>query len=418
VKDQDLYRIIERAGGRILEVGGCVRDSLRGVTPKDHDYLVCRLDPEQIIRALRGSGRVDVVGQSFGVLKFTPFGTSTTIDLSLPRREVSTGVGHRDFKIDADPHLPVEVDLGRRDFTINAIARDCLTGELIDPFHGADDLAAKTLRMVAPKAFEEDPLRVLRGAQFATRLGLRIEPETLAKMRESGPLLKTISPERIAGELVKGLKADKPGDMFRLLRDNELLAHVLPELARLPADELELAIRAVDAIPFPEPDRVPLRLAAVLHRLTPATVEEVLERVRFTSTGENVDNARIVHLLRHRDFDLAPAPAELPRAEWDRRVRHFASRVGPHAAPDVVRLRIATAGAPEWEAFLAHLEDVLRSGVPLTLKDLAVNGKDLIASGIQPGKGMGRLLAKLLEAVLDDPAANTREGLLARAREA
>ena len=412
--DRELYRLIERAGGKILEVGGCVRDALRGVPPKDRDYLVCKLAPEAIIKLLRPHGRVDVVGQSFGVLKFTPRGETRQIDLSLPRREVSTGVGHRDFHVDADPDLPVEVDLGRRDFTINAIARDCLTGALIDPFDGAADLAAKRLRMVAPRAFEEDPLRVLRGAQFAARLELAVEPATLAAMRAAAHLLPSVSPERVAAELVKGLKAARPAAMFRLLHENGLLAPVLPELAALGEDAFAHSVATCDLVPYPEADRVPLRLAAVFHRLAHGACEELLERGRFTSTGENVDVARIVHLVREQPF-ACPHDAD------ERALRHFASRVGPHAAEDVTRLRIGARrasnsdDAPAWDRFLARLTALLERRPPLTTRDLAVNGRDLIAAGVKPGPQMGQLLHRLLQAVLDEPARNTRDELLALA---
>lgn len=446
--DRKLYQVIARAGGRLLEVGGCVRDSLRGVEPKDRDFLVCGLEPDHIIELLKPHGRVDVVGQSFGVIKFTPRGEQRQIDLSLPRREVSTGVGHRDFHIDADPYLPVEVDLERRDFTINAIARDCRDGALIDPFHGAEDLAARRLRMVGPRAFEEDPLRVLRGAQFAARLGLTVEPATLAAMRAAAPLLPSVSPERISGELVKGLKAERPGAMFRMLEDHGLLVRVIPELSRLaglrqdPArhdhDALTHALLACDLIRCDETDRVPLRLAAVFHDLGKAVVpaagpegplsypghaaagaricEEVLERLRFTSTGEDVDVTRITHLVRAHEFSC-PADADT------RQLRHLASQLGPKAIGDVLRLRIADRlaargdGARIWEAFLGRVQALLAEAPPLTTRDLAVNGRDLIASGVPPGPGMGRLLQVLLDAVLDEPARNTRDTLLALARE-
>lgn len=413
--DRTLHHLIADAGGRILEVGGCVRDELRGVPPKDADYLVCKLTPERIIKLLKPHGRVDVVGQSFGVIKFTPRGETRQIDLSLPRRETSTGAGHREFKIDADPDLPVDVDLGRRDFTINAIARDCITGELIDPFHGADDLAAHTLRMVAPSAFEEDPLRTLRGAQFAARLGLTVEPATLAAMRAAAPLLPSVSPERIASELVKGFQAARPSQMFRMLHENGLLAFVLPELAALTPGDFDHSVLTCDRIPYLDENRVPLRLAAVFHHLAPVVVQDVLERVRFTSTGENIDNQRIVHLVRAQE-DTCSHDAD------ERAMRHFASRVGPGSVEDVTRLRIGARRASDaddaaaWGAFLVRLTALLDRRPPLTTRDLAVNGRDLIASGVQPGPQMGQLLARLLDAVLDDPARNTRDELLALAR--
>lgn len=439
-----LHQLIHEAGGRILEVGGCVRDELRGAPPKDRDYLVCGLDPERIKTLLKPHGRVDVVGQSFGVLKFTPRGMRDAIDLSLPRREVSTGAGHRDFLVDADPHLPVEVDLGRRDFTINAMARDCHTGELIDPFGGKRDLENRVLRVVSERAFEEDPLRMLRGAQFAARLDLEPDPDTIEHMQRHAALIATVSPERIALEIVKGLKAKAPSTMFRLLARPGLLRYALPELDRLRGlpvlessiDAFEHSIRTCDHMPFPETDRAPLRLAAAFHALgrgadpgAPHAAEsariatDLLERVRFSAAGENVDVARITHLIREQELDCPPRSGAAAIG-WDRLARRFASRVGPQHALDLAGLRLARMRACEqpslivpWDEFYSELRELLAARPPLIVKDLAVNGRDLIASGVKPGPGMGKLLERLLDAVLDDPGRNTREALLALAKD-
>ena len=160
-------RLIDKitASGRLYEVGGSVRDSL--ISPdtanKDRDYLVTGISLERLMAILHNFGKVDLVGKSFGVIKFTPRGESEATDIAIPRREKSTGEGHRDFEVDFDPDLPVQVDLKRRDFTINAIAREIPSGEIIDPYGGRNDLGDKTIRMVFPEAMIEDPLRIMRG---------------------------------------------------------------------------------------------------------------------------------------------------------------------------------------------------------------------------------------------------------------
>src|SRR5262245_10957352 len=150
---------LNRAGGRVYEVGGTVRDRLLKRPHKDKDLLVTGLPLPDIQRLLRKHGEVFTVGKSFGVLKFRHReDPEVQFDVTLPRYEVSTGLGHREFDVDYDRALPVEVDLSRRDFTINAMAIESAAGKLIDPFGGEEDLKNHVLRMVFDRAFEEDPL--------------------------------------------------------------------------------------------------------------------------------------------------------------------------------------------------------------------------------------------------------------------
>ena len=160
-------------------VGGCVRDALLGRTPKDFDLEVFGVTYEQLIEALAPSGRTDLVGKSFGVIKLTT-GSGTTYEFSIPRRDSKMGAGHRGFTVDLDPAISPREASSRRDFTINAIAYDVLEDRLIDPFDGAADLARRMLRAVgvASERFAEDGLRVLRGARFVASLELELEAET------------------------------------------------------------------------------------------------------------------------------------------------------------------------------------------------------------------------------------------------
>src|SRR5947207_14092422 len=155
---------VKSAGGRALLVGGCVRDALMGAQPKDWDVEVYGVEPKQLRELLESFGRVDAVGEAFTVYKL-----GNDLDVSLPRRERKTGRGHRAFVIEGDPSMAVEEAARRRDFTVNAILEDPLTGELLDPFGGRRDLELKLLRAVSPETFVEDSLRVLRASQFAAR---------------------------------------------------------------------------------------------------------------------------------------------------------------------------------------------------------------------------------------------------------
>ena len=208
-------------------VGGAVRDALLGLPPGDRDWVVVGATPRQMLEA-----GFKAVGRDFPVFLHPDTGE----EHALARTERKSGRGHRGFVVDADPSVTLEEDLQRRDFTINAIARDA-RGELVDPYRGADDIDARVLRHVGP-AFAEDPLRVLRAGRFMARLaplGFTVAPETLSLMRSmvaSGEL-DTLVPERVWQELRKALAAPRPSAFLATLRDCGALAAVLPEVDAL-----------------------------------------------------------------------------------------------------------------------------------------------------------------------------------------
>jgi tRNA nucleotidyltransferase (CCA-adding enzyme) len=183
---------IRSIGGRPLLVGGCVRDHLLGVESKDIDIEVHGpVTPDHVAQTLEKIGRVDLVGVSFGVIKF-----GRDVDVSFPRSDSRVGDGHTGFEIRVDQSMTVEQALSRRDFTINSMAYDPETGEIIDPFDGQGDIRRKTLRHTS-EAFAEDPLRVLRAVQFAGRFGFSIYPSTAAICRSLVPRFKELSIERV-----------------------------------------------------------------------------------------------------------------------------------------------------------------------------------------------------------------------------
>jgi len=181
--------------GKIYEVGGAVRDKylFNKSISKDHDYLVTGIPFDELSNKLKKFGKVDLVGRSFGVIKFTRFinGQPYTYDIALPRKDISTGTGHKDFKVDFDPNLSVEDDLYRRDFTVNAMAISLDGNILIDPLNGLKDLKLKKIRMVYDKSFKDDPLRMLRAIQFAARFEFEIEPVTFKAIRKYANLIKS-----------------------------------------------------------------------------------------------------------------------------------------------------------------------------------------------------------------------------------
>ena len=219
----DLAAQIEARGGQAIVVGGSVRDMLvarmenEPTSAKDVDIEVFGLEPGELRALLESNFRVDATGASFEVWKAYVPGTQEPLDISLPRRERATGLGHRDFMVEADPHMTFSEAARRRDFTIGAMGYNPLTGELLDPYGGAQDLSDRVLRHVSD-AFDEDPLRALRAARFAARFGLSVDPETAERCRRLRPQGDHLPAERNWGELAMTLKQAKtPGRALHVL---------------------------------------------------------------------------------------------------------------------------------------------------------------------------------------------------------
>lgn len=219
---------VREAGGRAMLVGGCVRDGLLGRESGDIDCEVYGVEPDALRTLASAFGAVDESGARYGVYSLRALG----IDLAIPRTERRTGPLHGDFDVTPNPWLTPEQAGMRRDFTVNAILRDALTGEYVDPFGGREDLARGVLRAMPGGQFEEDPLRVLRGAQFAARFGLEIDGVTLASMM-SMPL-GGLSPARVTAEMKKALlESDRPDVFFRVLAQVKGLTPWFSEIAAL-----------------------------------------------------------------------------------------------------------------------------------------------------------------------------------------
>lgn len=220
-------RVAEK-GGTAYYVGGWVRDRLMGIPNKDVDMEVHGIAPAVLREILEGFGERITVGESFGVYTLKGY----SIDIAMPRRETVRGLGHGDFDICVDPFAGTRAAAMRRDFTVNALMQNVLTGEIVDAFGGRDDLRQGVLRHVSDASFAEDALRVLRGAQFAARFGFSVAPETAALCRKMS--LRHLARERVMDEVKKALcKADKPSVFFTFLRDVDKLQDWFPELQAL-----------------------------------------------------------------------------------------------------------------------------------------------------------------------------------------
>jgi hypothetical protein len=196
---------LKEAGAEIYLVGGCVRDHYLGKISKDIDLIVRLLEPDDILSILQKFGNVDLVGESFGVIKFKPFDwIGEPIDIALPRKDklIDKSLGHRGIKAEFDPFISIEDDLYRRDFKINSIAIS-LNGDITDPFNGLDDIKNKVISATSEKAFSEDPLRMLRAIQFSSRFNFNISDTTWKMITDNKSDIRLMSGERILEELNK-----------------------------------------------------------------------------------------------------------------------------------------------------------------------------------------------------------------------
>jgi len=443
----DAWQRAVLAEGELYRVGGVVRDRLRGASDPsvDVDYLARGIEPERLEQILRALGKLSLVGRSFGVYKFTP-GDGSTVDIVYPRLERSTGPGHREFDVHWDWQLPVEADLRRRDFTVNAVAEEVETGRIIDPCGGRGDIDAGLIRMIFAEAFAEDPLRILRGVRFAVRFDFEIETETRRRMEASVDLLRTLSAERVQEELGRLLtECERPSPAFILLHEIGALAVILPELDRCagveqneyhPDDVFIHSLKTLDAAPR---DDLVLRWAALLHDIGKVDARQQLsdergERVVFYGhelIGEqmsrkalsrlrcpNDTTATVASLVREHMFNYEP--------DWtDATVRRFIRRVGEERLDRLFGLREAdcrSRGLDDRIENARHLrervETELREARTFKIRDLAVDGRDVMrVTGMEGGAGIGRILKQLLERVIDDPALNERARLLEIIRE-
>ena len=224
-----IYTDVKSRGGRLYRVGGCVRDEITGMDPKDVDYLVTGLELIEIKNIVEQYGIANEVGRSFGII--TVRIGKYDYDFSMPRSEMSSGAGHSDFELTLDKNISLVEDLSRRDFTIGAIAKDVETGEYVDPFGGVEDIKAGRIKAVRdPKErFTEDPLRMLRAIQFANRFGFSLEPETMKAIRDNVSMIDNITGERILEEFKKAFtkgKYDSNKNFVSLLTDTGLGKHI------------------------------------------------------------------------------------------------------------------------------------------------------------------------------------------------
>jgi tRNA nucleotidyltransferase (CCA-adding enzyme) len=439
----DLCARLQEKGFPSWVVGGSVRDALlsseSSTEAPDNDWdIATSARPEQVQAIFP---RVIPTGIAHGTV--TVMVGSEGFEVTTLRGESSYSDGRRPDSV----HFVQDItaDLARRDFTINAIAYDPISQQLIDPFSGQADLARRVLRAVGEplERFNEDGLRVLRAARFVATLEVELDPRTARAIEPSLCTFRRVSPERVRDEWVKSMKARRPSRAFEVMREHGILAIIAPELLESVGCEQNRhhaydvwghALACLDNCP-----KAPaLRLSGLLHdigkprtrafnektadytfydheRVGAEMAAPLLERLRFS----NDERALIVALVRHHLVCYEPS--------WsDSAVRRWVKRVSPELLDPLYELcradvlakgRDATEDVARLDELWARIASQMAQGATFSTKDLAVDGHDLMGElGLSPGPRLGQLLQALLEQVLDDPSLNSREALLAAAR--
>jgi tRNA nucleotidyltransferase/poly(A) polymerase len=375
---------VEKRGGKIFSVGGAVRDEFLGKESKDLDVLITGISMDELEQILSQYGRVDAVGKSFGILKFKSKGSSEEIDIAIPRTEKPTGDGgHKGFEVSSDHALPIEKDLERRDFTINAIAKD-VNGNIVDPYGGQQDLKDKIIRIVNPEAFSDDPLRMLRAVQFASRFGFTIEPVTMKMIQENASRIKEIPAERILTEFDKIVKKGNMLTGAQLLKNTGLFNQIFG---------FDIKQSTIDRSPFDDVQTMG-EFIFLLIRLLPNPADYYKNNLKG-----DIDTYKEIKAL-----DMAFDGAESVSAIEARSIAHNMYVTSQQSLQSKILPTVIETAAQE----------LLEGKYPKTLGELAVNGNDLMALGLQ-GKEIGDTLKSMLLKIYAGKIRNNKEELLSLA---
>jgi tRNA nucleotidyltransferase (CCA-adding enzyme) len=431
---------VREHGGRALVVGGWVRDQLLGRPNKDIDIEVFGVPAEPLRAILERIQPVNVVGESFAVYKVDE------IDVSLPRVESKVGRGHRAFAVSGDPSLSAREAARRRDFTINAISWDPLTGELVDPFDGQQDLRLGVLRMVDEATFAEDSLRVLRGVQFAARFQFTLEPRTRAVM--SAIELDDLPAERIRGEMEKLLlQAQRPSTGLQLALELGAVRRLFPELEALvgcpqepewhpEGDVWVHTLMVVDQArarisDLDHPRQVTVMLGAVCHDLgkppTTAVIDgrirsmeheqagveparAFLDRLNVHTLGGFDVRGHVLGIVAHHLKPLAFFKSATPVG--DGAFRRLAQKVDLELLARVAESDcLGRTGDFDCSGIRWFLDRARALGVEHEAPAPLLKGRHLLTLGVEPGPRMGTILRQVYERQLDGRVTSIEEGL-------
>jgi tRNA nucleotidyltransferase (CCA-adding enzyme) len=440
---KEILNSLVKAGGRPLFVGGCVRDELLGIkNSKDIDVEVYGLSADNMVAVLSKFGKIDIVGVSFGVIKLST--KHGDFDFTLPRTDSKIAEGHKGFIVEVDHNMTLKEAASRRDFTINSISKN-MDGELLDPYNGIDDLKAGVLRATSEN-FKDDPLRVLRGFQFASRFNMTVETETAKMCQGLLSEAHTIAVERIYGEVLKwALNSVVPSKGLYFLRDTGWLK-LFPQLEHingLPQDSKthpegccfthtsfvcdaarDIAVRDN----LCDDDRLVLMLAALCHDIGKHGTTVIING-RWRAPGHAKEGSHLTQtLLESMGFGevvikkviplVAEHMAHVRTEVTDRFVRRLACRVLPSNITMLHKLIEADhSGRPPLSRHVPENANKILTvaknlGITHNRPEPIVKGRHLIVEGMEPGPHFKELLEKCYQAQLDGKFTTLREGLL------
>ena len=371
----DVRGAIIDKGGKIYQIGGVVRDEMLGKISKDLDLLVVGIELKELGKIIEPFGKVNLVGKSFGVLKFKPEGSSEEIDISVPRiDEKSTGKGHKDFEVKLGKGISLEQDQLRRDFWMNAMSKDIETGEVHDiGGRGKLDIENRVVRMINPQAFQDDPLRMLRAVQFASRFNFKIEPKTYKEIKNNAKLIKTVPAERFHEEFVKMFtKSTKPSYGIKLMIELGLMKLLFPKVRKVST--------SVDKIPkanFPA-------FLAVMLKDYGRQAGDVARKVMKVSNNDAESIDEIVRVMTNKKIQ--------PSSKNEFAVVKWVENLIPYVI-DSIDGYLHTMKS---QTIAGLFRDMKRKGKPTSRKELPVDGRDIIGLGIK-GPKVGEVLNWALE---------------------
>ncbi|MCL1927468.1 MAG: HD domain-containing protein [Treponema sp.] len=430
---KEVAAVFNHAGKEVYLVGGAVRDLMLGRSSADWD-LATNARPEEVMRFFK---RVIPTGIKHGTVTIRHKGSS--IEVTTFRTESEYSDSRRPDEIQYA--AAIEEDLSRRDFTMNAAAVKLPEGKLIDPYNGQQDIRRRLIRCVgkAEERFAEDGLRPMRAVRLAAQLGFDLEEETLSAIPGALSSTAKVAAERIRDELDKTIASDSPQTGLVIMEQTGLLQMILPELETCRGieqkgyhryDVLDHSLLSC-AYAAKKGFSQEVRMAALFHDLGKPLVRTLGEDETWTFYNHEKKSVPLAEGIMRRfrypnavtEKVLRLIAAHMFRYEetWkDNAIRRFIIRTGEDLLPELFNLRMAdTAGTagidPDPAALLPfkkRIETVLAKSSALSLKDLAVNGNDLMAIGVKPGKYVGIVLKELLETVVDDPRLNNRKKLL------
>ncbi len=455
---------IHHFGKEVYAVGGFVRDLIRGIPSEEVDVLIAHHSVEEIIKKIKPHGKVDLVGKSFGVIKLVI--NKKTYDIALPRKDTAKGIGvksHKDFVISADPDLPIEKDLERRDFRCNSMALRLFDNKLIDPFDGVRDIKEKIIKLTNLKAFPEDPLRVLRVARFASVLEFLVDPRIYKISREID--LTGLSVERVNEEIFKILLLSplpsiglevlfKLGVLQQLFQELYSLSlsiqdslfhpekddfghHTVWHHTKLTVDQ---AKRLADLAFLSQEKKLTLLLAALYHDVgKPQTAQWEFKKGRMviTNYGHDILSEKITKKIFNRfkiysfnGYSLRKTTLSLIKCHhraselWQNRevvTKKAFNRLAADTNGEIELLVYLDAAdrAGRKERAIKELDKegrwLLKKFEELNVSKESIKslimGRDLINMGIKPGPSMGKILKKLYQLQLDNEFETKEEGL-------